>query len=133
MLLNCHTYYSLCYGTFSTDELLDEVKQKGYSCFVLSDINNTSACIYSVKSAGEMGLKPILGIDFRNGIKQKYVGIARNNFGFKELNEHLTKHLHSGEKVEEDIVRSVADRERSQIIQAVVVARHDDAIDGGSQ
>ncbi len=102
MLLNCHTYYSLCYGTFSTDELLDEVKQKGYSCFVLSDINNTSACIYGVKEAVEMGLKPILGIDFRNGIKQQYIGIARNNLGFKELNEHLSEHLHSGEKFEDE-------------------------------
>jgi len=38
MLLNCHTYYSFCYGTFSTEELLDEIKSKGYTSFVLSDI-----------------------------------------------------------------------------------------------
>lgn len=95
MLLNCHTAYSFCYGTLSIKELLDEIKLNGYDSFVLTDINNTSACLDTVRSAGERGLKPILGIDYRNGTKQKYVGIARNNAGFKELNEHLTAHLHS--------------------------------------
>lgn len=101
MLLNCHTYYSFCYGTFSTKELLAEVKEKGYSSFALTDINNTSACLETVRVASEYGLKPILGIDFRNGAAQKYVGIAMNNEGFRELNEHLSAHLHSGEKFED--------------------------------
>lgn len=95
MLLNCHTAYSFCYGTLTINEMLEEVKANGYSSFVLTDINNTSACLDTVRRAKEQGLKPILGIDFRNGAKQKYVGIARNNAGFKELNEHLTAHLHS--------------------------------------
>ncbi len=101
MLLNCHTYYSFCYGTLSIDELLNEVQQKGYSQFVISDINNTSACLETVRLASECGLKPILGIDFRNGAQQQYVGIAMNNTGFRELNEHLSKHLHSAERIEE--------------------------------
>jgi DNA polymerase-3 subunit alpha len=95
MLLNCHTYYSFCYGTFSIDELLNEVKQKGFSEFVLTDINNTSACLETIRLSVEKNLKPILGIDFRNGVQQQYVGIAKNNEGFRELNEHLSKHLHN--------------------------------------
>jgi DNA polymerase-3 subunit alpha len=94
MLLNCHTYYSFGYGTLSIEELLNETVLKGYKSFVLSDINNTSACIDTIRLANEKGIKPILGIDFRNGIKQQYIGIARNNEGFKELNEHLSEHLH---------------------------------------
>jgi len=94
MLLNCHTYYSFGYGTLSVEELLNEVVVKGHKSFVLSDINNTSACIDMVRSAEEKGIKPIIGIDFRNGIKQQYIGIAKNNQGFKELNEHLSVHLH---------------------------------------
>src|SRR5687767_9383000 len=93
MLLNCHTYYSFCYGTLSIEELLSEVKQKGYDSFVLSDINNTSACLDIIRLAPEQGLKPIVGIDFRNGVKQQYVGIACNNEGFRELNGHLSYHL----------------------------------------
>jgi len=47
--------------------------------------------------ANKLGVKPIVGIDFRNEAQQMYVGIAQNNAGFKELNEHLTKHLHCGD------------------------------------
>lgn len=98
MLLNCHTYYSFGYGTLSIEELLNEVALKEHSSFVLSDINNTSACLETVRLANEKGIKPIIGIDFRNGIKQQYIGIAKNNLGFKELNEHLTEHLHETKK-----------------------------------
>lgn len=94
MLLNCHTYYSFGYGTLSIEQLFEEIKSKGYSQFVLSDINNTSAILDALRLSEEHNLKIIPGIDFRNGIEQKYIGIAQNNAGFKELNEHLTQHLH---------------------------------------
>ena len=94
MLLNCHTYYSFCYGTYSIEELLDELQQKGHSAFALTDINNTSACLDIIRLAKQRGIKPVVGIDFRNNAQQKYVGIACNNEGFRELNEHLTDHLH---------------------------------------
>jgi len=101
MLLNCHTYYSFCYGTYSIPELLHEIVQKGYSSFVLTDINNTSACLETIRLIKQEGhrLKPILGIDFRNNHQQQYVGIAKNNEGFQELNEHLTYHLHHHEEI----------------------------------
>ena len=96
MLLNCHTYYSFCYGTFSVERLLNEVQSKGYNEFVLTDINNTSACLETIRLAKEKSLKALAGIDFRNNAQQQYVGIARNNEGFRELNEHLSRHLHEG-------------------------------------
>jgi len=98
MLLNCHTYYSFCFGTFSTEALLDEIQKKGYNTFTLTDINNTSACLDAIRLANERGMKTIVGIDFRNDAQQQYIGIARNNEGFKELNEYLTVHLHNNEK-----------------------------------
>ncbi|MCW3104233.1 MAG: polymerase subunit alpha [Bacteroidetes bacterium] len=102
MLLNCHTYYSFCYGTFAPKQLMEEVRKKGYSSFVLTDINNTSACLETIRIAEkEYGLEVIAGIDFRNGTEQKYVGIAMNNEGFRELNKHLSEHLHSAERFEE--------------------------------
>jgi len=94
LLLNCHTYYSFNYGALSTEELLCEIVSNGYNSFVITDINNTSACIDAVRLAAEYKIKPILGIDFRNGISQKYVAIAKSNDGFKEINEHLSHHLH---------------------------------------
>ncbi|MBA3662823.1 MAG: DNA polymerase III subunit alpha [Bacteroidetes bacterium] len=100
MLLNCHTYYSFCYGTLSPEQLFDETEQKGYDSLVISDINNTSAVLDALRLTSgdtpQRKLKVIPGIDFRNGINQQYTGIAQNNEGYKELNEHLSQHLHTG-------------------------------------
>jgi DNA polymerase-3 subunit alpha len=82
MLLNCHTYYSFGYGTLSIKELLKETWNRGYHSFVLSDINNTSAVLDTLRLCDGKPMKPIPGIDFRNGIKQQYIGIAKNNLGF---------------------------------------------------
>lgn len=82
----------------SPEALLSEVEEKGYDQFCLTDINNTSACIDASRQAKDRGVTVQLGIDFRNGIIQQYIGIARNNIGFKELNEHLSLHLHIGKQ-----------------------------------
>jgi DNA polymerase III subunit alpha len=95
MLTNCHSQYSLKYGTLSIEQMLNLIKENGYSEFVLTDINNTAMCVDAVRQAAEIGLKPIIGIDFRNGIQQQYVGIAKNNIGLKELNIHVSHHLHN--------------------------------------
>ncbi len=94
MLLNCHTYYSFCYGTYSIKELLNAVYLGGYRTFALTDINNTSAVLETLRLTEGKPLQPVVGIDFRNGVQQQYIGLAQTNSGFKELNEHLTKHLH---------------------------------------
>lgn len=95
MLLNCHTYYSFGYGTYAIKELLAALYNNGYRVFALTDINNTSAVLETLRLTQDKPLKAVVGIDFRNGIQQKYVGLAQNNTGFKELNEHLSKHLHA--------------------------------------
>lgn len=97
MLLNCHTYYSYRYGTLSPKRLFEEIKAKRYSSFALTDINSTSACLEFIRQAPAQGIQPVVGIDFRNGAQQKYIGIARNNEGFRELNEHLNAHTHENE------------------------------------
>ena len=93
MYLNCHTYYSLRYGTFSELDLLELARKNGLRCLALTDINNTSAGLNFVRRAPEFDLRPLLGIDFRNGIAPCFVGIARNNEGYLELNRFLSAHL----------------------------------------
>ncbi len=94
MLINCHSWFSLRYGAIHPEKLLEELSARGYSCFALTDINNTSASIDFVRLAEKYNIRPVLGIDFRNGLEQKYVALARNNEGFRALNEHLTQYLH---------------------------------------
>jgi len=98
MLLNCHTYYSYKFGTISIEQLIQEAISKKYKSLVLTDINSTSACLEFIRLCSEKEIRPVAGIDFRNGAEQKYIGIAKNNKGFGELNKHLTYHLHSGKE-----------------------------------
>lgn len=101
MYLNCHTYYSFKFGTMSTEQLLHEAKLKGCTQLALTDINNTSAVLDFVRLAPSYGIKPVVGIDFRNGATQKFIGIAKNNDGFDELNRFLTAHLTHNQSFDE--------------------------------
>ncbi|SFR34201.1 DNA polymerase III, alpha subunit [Robiginitalea myxolifaciens] len=94
MYLNCHTYYSLRYGTFSELELLELAREMGVGTVALTDVNNTSAGLNFVRRAPEFGIRPLLGIDFRNGVDSCFVGLARDNAGYFELNRFLSFHLH---------------------------------------
>jgi DNA polymerase-3 subunit alpha len=93
MLLNTHSWFSLKYGAISPEELLKELTANGYSTFALTDINNTSAAIDFIRMAKQFNIKPVIGIDFRNGINQKYIALAKNNTGFQALNRFLTQQL----------------------------------------
>ena len=99
MYLNCHTYYSLRFGTFSELELLELAKENHVKQLVLTDINNTSACLNFVRKAPEYGIKPVLGIDFRNGVDCCFIAIAKNNKGYQELNSFLSHHLHNNKEI----------------------------------
>ncbi|MEO9997660.1 MAG: DNA polymerase III subunit alpha [Ekhidna sp.] len=94
MYLNTHTYYSFKYGTLSEEELLATAQQCGIGSLALTDINSTAGSLNFVRLATKFDIQPILGIDFRNGAQQKFIGIAKNNQGFQELNEYLSEHLH---------------------------------------
>ena len=61
----------------------------------LTDINNTSGCLNFIRLASDCGIKPIVGIDFRNGNDSCFVGIAKNNEGYRELNSYLSFYLHN--------------------------------------
>lgn len=94
MYLNTHTYFSLRYGTMKPEELLALAREMGVESLALTDINNTSAGLEFVRLAPQYNIKPVLGIDFRNGVAQCFVAIAQNNEGFQELNTYLSPLLH---------------------------------------
>ena len=99
MYLNTHTYFSLRYGTMKPEALLALAQSYGVDKLALTDINNTSACLEFVRLAPEYEITPVIGIDFRNGVDQQFVGIAKNNAGFQELNEYLSPFLHEKEAI----------------------------------
>jgi DNA polymerase-3 subunit alpha len=96
MYLNCHSYYSLRYGTLSIEKLIEEAVTNHVPALALTDINNSTGIIDFVRLSHENGIKPVAGIEFRNNDELLYIGLARNNEGFRELNELVTAHHLSG-------------------------------------
>lgn len=90
MYLNCHSYYSFKYGTLSVQDLLTLAREQHVTTLALTDINNTSGCLEFIREAKKYGICPVVGIDFRKGIQPHYIGLAKNNLGFLELNQHLS-------------------------------------------
>ncbi|MBK8848263.1 MAG: DNA polymerase III subunit alpha [Bacteroidetes bacterium] len=98
MYLNCHSYFSWKYGCMSPEEVLQEAHSRNIKQLALTDINSTSGILDFHRLAGRYGIKPVAGIDFRNGIEQKFVGLAQNSEGFRELNDYLSYHLHNDKR-----------------------------------
>src|SRR5690606_7165985 len=91
MLLNLHSYYSLRYGTLSLQQLISGMVENGYDTAVLTDINNSTATLDFIRECRAAGLNGIAGMEFRNGDRLLYIGIAKNERGFKELNDFMTE------------------------------------------
>lgn len=92
MYLNCHSYYSLRYGTMPVERLVEEMAAGGVSWLALTDINNTMGVMDFIRECRERKIVPAAGADIRNGNTSLYTLIARNNEGFREINEFITRH-----------------------------------------
>lgn len=99
MFLNCHTAFSLRYGTLTVQELVDEAQEHGVQSLALTDIHTTSACMDFVRACRKAAIHPVIGIEFREGERLLYIGLARNIAGFRELNSFLSRHLVNGEPI----------------------------------
>lgn len=93
-MLNNHTYYSLRYGTWEPVVLLEKAVELGYSHVAITDINCTAGVIEFVRLAEKRGVHAAVGIDFRNGVDQCFVALAKNNDGYADINAYLSEHLH---------------------------------------
>ncbi|MBK9639099.1 MAG: PHP domain-containing protein [Bacteroidetes bacterium] len=96
MYLNCHSWFSFHYGTLSIEKLLEEAQRLGVKKLVLTDINNTSGVLDFIRLAPKYGVEPAVGIEFRQGDTVRFIGIAKNNEGFEELNRYLSDCLRQG-------------------------------------
>ncbi|WP_288878836.1 DNA polymerase III subunit alpha [Pedobacter panaciterrae] len=90
MLVNLHSYYSLRYGVLSIEQLVSNLISKGHKVAVLTDINNSTGSLIFIKACREAGIEGFAGVEFRNGDELLFIGIAKNETGFRELNELLT-------------------------------------------
>ena len=92
-MLNTHSSFSLRYGVVAPEIVIEVAMEKEYTHIALTDINATTGCHAFVRAAQAKKMNPIVGVDVRNGLKQCYVILAKNNRGFHELNTFLSHYL----------------------------------------
>lgn len=90
MYLNCHSYFSLRYGTIPINELVEQASACNVQSMALTDINVMTGVYEFAKKCAEKNIKPLAGIEFRNGDELQFIGIAKNMQGFAELNKYLS-------------------------------------------
>ena len=63
----CKTFFSLKYGTYSTEELVQAGMNAGANSLALTNINCTCDAWDFVQFCQQQQIKPILGVEIRNG------------------------------------------------------------------
>lgn len=97
MLVTVHSYNSLCYGTMPIPTLVEKAKALGYPVLPLTDVNTTMGVADFVFECQKQGVRPVVGVEVRNGDDLLYVALAKNNAGLAELNRFLTLHNLNGQ------------------------------------
>ena len=73
-------------------DLVSKAAALGYAVLPLTDINTTMGAADFVVECQRKGIRPVIGVEFRNGNELLYVALGKNNAGFAELNRFLTHH-----------------------------------------
>jgi DNA polymerase-3 subunit alpha len=92
--MKMHSYFSLKYGVYSPETLVQWGIGAGYASLFLADINNTGSALAFVREAQKQGLRPIVGVELRNGMQTLATLMARNNRGVHEMNRFITPFIH---------------------------------------
>ena len=96
MYLQVHSWFSLGYGLHAPEYLLKQASHFGWDTMVLTDINSTAGVAEWMRLAPRYGIRALAGLDCRSGCQRRYVLIARNHAGYKELCRRLTEYLCDG-------------------------------------
>ncbi len=99
-MLNTHSYYSLRYGIFTVENIVEIGLQNESEFVSLTEINSTTTLHDFLRLTKKNKVNPLWGIDFRNGAQQVFVAYARNTAGVNELANFLSEHLHRKEDFE---------------------------------
>ncbi|WP_281225547.1 DNA polymerase III subunit alpha [Flavobacterium aquiphilum] len=92
MYLNCHSFHSLRYGTIPLTDLVEQAVACKVKAMALTDINTVTGIYDFTKVCNEVGIKPLVGIEFRADNVLRYIGLAKNAVGVAEMNRFLTRH-----------------------------------------
>ncbi len=92
MLLNCHSYYSLRYGTIPVASLVQQAAVAGMQAIALTDINCSTGVFDFIQECRKHQIKPVIGMEFRRDQVLLYIALAKSNEGFREMNQWISQH-----------------------------------------
>ena len=92
--MKIHSYFSLKYGVYAPEILVQWGKDAGYPFLFLADINHTGSALAFVRESQRQGIRAVVGVELRNGMQTVATLMARNNRGVHEMNRFLTPFLH---------------------------------------
>jgi DNA-directed DNA polymerase III PolC len=92
MYLNCHSFHSLRYGTIPLIDLIQQAVVSNVKAMALTDVNTVTGIYDFIKACNEVGIKALVGMEFRYNHKLRYIGLSKNAEGLAEMNRFLTKH-----------------------------------------
>ncbi|UYQ91844.1 DNA polymerase III subunit alpha [Chitinophaga horti] len=84
------------YGTIRDKELVSLAKEWGVTSLALTNINSTTGAWDFVRACRAADIKPVIGMECRNGGTFCYLLLAREMEGWLSINDFLSAHLHSG-------------------------------------
>lgn len=76
----------------SVPMLVEKAAACGHSILPLTDINTTMGVVDFVFECQKRDVRPIAGVEFRNGNELLYLALAKSNRGYRELNVFLSEH-----------------------------------------
>lgn len=101
MLFTAQSYYSLRYGCISVEQVVKHARLNGLQTLAFADVNNTSATTDFVRECNEQGIRPVAAVACHDETGLKYLLLARNNQGFREINDFLSEINISGSEMPE--------------------------------
>ncbi|MCE1187730.1 MAG: PHP domain-containing protein [Ignavibacteria bacterium] len=91
--VHVHSNFTLLKGTIPIPELVRSAKDFGYGAIALTDSNAMYGVIPFVKSAIEIGIRPIIGtqITFSENPEDYIILLAKNNEGYADMCQEITR------------------------------------------
>jgi len=81
------------YGTLSPEQLVEAAVARGIKTLALTDIHRASGVFDFVQACQAAGIKPVVGMEFRNKHTLMYICLARNAQGMAQINAFASRYL----------------------------------------
>lgn len=96
MYLNCHSFHSLRYGTIPLTDLVQQAVASQVQALALTDINTVTGIYDFIQACQQVGIKPLVGMEFRCQHTLRYICLAKNAVGLAAMNRFRTQHNFDG-------------------------------------